>query len=635
MVKVIPFEDEDLLQEFSTMFTKEKVASKTVYDEEAATLILESLNNESNEVPLEAHLGNDSRLTKGAAASIFEIILISKSEDVLLDALKTLSNFAEDERDSLAILLYGGIDPICTIIFGSLTDNVLVQAITLLHKLSKPIRNKKILGKSPLLLALILPSMITSDNVAVRQKTFSIIKSLAELKENQDVMVQQDLVSRLIESLEANGKEHHHVIMSIVCEFEGYKILDSIFPAKTVFINSLIAYADSGSPLAARKAAKVFEFIGASDAFNPESEHARQDATKPMLEYMHKIHPALLSFQDEVVQRGGLKCLNNLLLSEDPETYQSALKCVNTISQNPQHLKQLVTPVIIERLKQLLLNDNHTIDETVASTLFRFSFRSKAGQSLIFKAGIVQLYLNIILTVTKDAQALMLITVSNLIENSMYRSKLIEQGALEIYILGSTFTLERSRRYSITIPFKIVEKLQDHSSLVTIWETPMDGLHGLLVRYIEGSEKEHKKYAIMMISNIINARKSIELIELIKNSTRLKSALMKAQNSGKLVDPSKLKSHFEVSAFMEEVTPWLAKSTLQLLEENSSNSNNSNSNSSNSNDNSNSNSNSSNSNSNNNSNSNIGSNSGSNNNDNNGSNNKKKNKKKRNNKKRS
>ncbi|KAF9434066.1 Vacuolar protein 8 [Entomortierella beljakovae] len=502
-----------------------------------------------------------------------------------IDALKILTKLAENEKNSVVIVRYGSARLYSMISTDRLKD---IYVVNLIRKLSKSVQNIKTIGQSNLVNVII--ALVIDDDVEVKRRALAILKSLTELRENRIWMLEQNVFKIFIRFLEKERKEFHHIIMSIICQFEfDYRFLTMLYNIKDLFIDSLIAYADSGNLLDARKAARIFDFFGSI-----------YENTEQPWHFGHGFMPKFIlsSIQAEIVDRGGFKCLNKLLLSEDRETYESALKCINSISNNSQHLLKLINPVIVERLKQLLLHYN--LQEIVTSTLFRFSFHTHVGKATIFKAGIVQLYLNKIMTVNIHAQGLMIMTISDLAQSDKYRSKIVEMGALKIFILGLTFSNEKPRRHSIEALLHVAASATDHSVFINIWETPNDGLHGLLVRYIEGQDETQQELAMALIFTIWKNRKNIQLMELIKNSTRLKAALINAQKSSSI-----------------------AKTVLESLRENvNENSNPNNNSTSGSNNNSNGN------------NSNSGNNNSNNNNSSN-SNNKKKNKKKNNSKKKS
>ncbi|KAF9100511.1 Vacuolar protein 8 [Mortierella sp. AM989] len=468
-------------------------------------------------------------------------LLVSKSDDVRILALKSLYNFATDDNNARLVVLSGAMVPLISLLMQPVKFNkrcLNIEAyVQILIALSLD-QNKKIIASSGFLVPLL--SLTQSEDAKLQMGATMVVKELAQLTENRQLLVDAGTIPIVVKLLKSSNFEVR--ISSVV-------ILNRI--AFDTLRPEILAKIDIG----------IVTSIIALTALSTST--AKQEAGKAFFCLAHEER-----FQNEIVKRGGLESLQSLLLSTDQDVILVSILSINLISDNPLHQSRVIDGDFLERLSELLGNVNEQIQERAASTLFRLSHYGELGKAALVNAGVVERARALVQSAPPEVQGLMTILASTLTDSDKLRPRLVPLGILDIFIVCTASQSANARGRAMDAINKLLMNLPDCQPFIDTWEAPAGGIHGSLLRFLESTDESYRKRALGGVVLMLKG-KSVSLRNLVKNSTKIKAAVKRiAQVSG---NASNGQPKWEMNHLFNDIGAYnvnAAKSILNIMGEN-------------------------------------------------------------------
>ncbi|KAF9361111.1 Vacuolar protein 8 [Mortierella sp. AD094] len=442
----------------------------------------------------------DSRALKPLIQS-----LKSENDVVLSMALITLTRLAENADNTKLIVRSGVMVPLIKLLKSPCID-IHPTAVIFLFHLSNQDQNKKSIASSGVLPPLLRQAL--SKDVIVQRAAVATLANLAEPCENKQMVIDAGAAPVLV-SILRDLRENDQINCLIALNYIAFGLLNLgiLSPSSKDLVETLVVMSRSTTLRGEQEVSTAFRFLAEDEIF-----------------------------RREIVRRGGLNCLRRFLLSADQTIIITSLTCINTISNQPQHQSQLINGGFLNRLSELLeYGEMEEVQSKAASTLFRLAHNNELGRAAVLNAKVVERVRELFLDVPPEVQGLMSILVSTLIDSDKLRPRLVRLGVVDIFIYCTASSFEKAPGYGMMSLIKLLEKLPDLQPLANAWETPVEGIQGGLLRFLDSSDEKHRKLAIMAITLMLKG-KSERLRNLVKNSAKLKSAVRRvAQVSAKAI----------------------------------------------------------------------------------------------------
>ncbi|KAF9100509.1 Vacuolar protein 8 [Mortierella sp. AM989] len=443
-------------------------------------------------------------------------LLMSDFVEVQEIALSTLHQLSRNNDNARLILLSGTMIPLISLMVSS-DKKIHCLIARCIISLACQDQNKRIIASSGSLVPLL--RLARSKDVKVQREATGALIVLALLEGNRQHLVDAGAVPAMLNLLKASDERLRinsiAILNRIGFDVPNLKLLATI---KTELVDSVIAMSNSTDCTAKREAALAFRLF------------AKQ---------MH--------FQDEIVRRGGLESLRQLLLSTDQATVAMSLICLSSISDRPQHQSRLIDGGFMGRLSELLSNNENETQRGATLTLLMISRRSELGKVAVLEAGVIQRVRNLILGAPPDIQVSMAALAYTLTESETLRPRLMKLGVLDIFICCTTSSDEEVCRYCMDALLWILLILSDRQPVVDVWKAPAGGIHDCLLRNLDGTDDISRNRALGVISYMLRDEHT-NLRTLLKDSANIRLAIKRiAQLAGQ--PPWRMMNPISVGAF--------------------------------------------------------------------------------------
>lgn len=420
------------------------------------------------------------------------ILLQSTDPEVQRAACGALGNLAVNTENKILVVEMGGLEPL---IRQMMSPNIEVQcnAVGCITNLATQDDNKSKIAKSGALVP--LTKLAKSKDIRVQRNATGALLNMTHLGENRQELVNAGAVPILVSLLSNEDADVQYycttALSNIAVDEQNRKTLAATEPK---LVSQLVNLMDSPSPRVQCQLTLALRNL-ASD----------------------------LGYQVEIVRGGGLPHLVQLLSCNHQPLVLAAVACIRNISIHPSNEALIIEAGFLEPLVALLdYSESEEIQCHAVSTLRNLAASSVNNRTSLLASGAVEkckeLVLNVALSVQLEISACFaILALADDLKPRLYESHIID------VLIPLTFSDngEVCGNSAAALANLCSRVLDEHKHYIfENWNTPNDGIHGFLLRFLQSGSDTFEHIALWTILQLLESNNH-ELQLLIKDDESL------------------------------------------------------------------------------------------------------------------